>query len=194
MSHMNSLFEELTFTGKDFKNHPLEAGDYELCVFIECDFSNVNLSKFQFIECEFFQCNLSSCKVVQTGFQEVKFDDCKMIGINFEQCKDFSFSISTSGCQLDHSMFFKKKLARTQFIQTRLREVDFTESNLHEAVFDQCDLTDAVFEHTDLRNTDFRGSHGFVIDPESNTMKGAKFSLSSVTGLLAKYGLDIEQN
>lgn len=60
------------------------------------------------------------------------------------------------------------------------------------SVFDDCDLLNALFINTDLRTADFRTAYNFNIDPENNRMKGAKFNLNSVSGLLSKYQIKIE--
>ncbi|MBK9760821.1 MAG: pentapeptide repeat-containing protein [Flavobacteriales bacterium] len=58
--------------------------------------------------------------------------------------------------------------------------------------FERCDLSDAVFEHCDLQRADFSTAHGFTIDPELNRMKGARFMVDGLPGLLARHGIRIE--
>jgi fluoroquinolone resistance protein len=60
------------------------------------------------------------------------------------------------------------------------------------AVFYNCDLSAAVFENTHLEKADFRTAYNYHLDPESNRLKGAKFSFHGLPGLLGKYGLEIE--
>lgn len=52
-------------------------------------------------------------------------------------------------------------------------------------------MTRSVFVQSNLKKADFRTAHGFSIDPESNTIQGAKFSMAGLAGLLDKYKLDI---
>lgn len=188
------LIEGRVFERIDFTTQALDKADYEACTFLNCNFSETDLSNFKFIECEFYDCNLSSATLENTGFQDVLFKDSKMLGMHFEQCNDFGLSIKVENCQLNHSSFYKKKLPKTHFIKSKLQEVDFTQCDLSSAIFEDCDLLQATFDNTDLRKVDFRSSYNFVIDPEKNRIKDAKFSLATISGLLAKYNIKIENN
>ena len=186
------FIEDIKFERKDFSKNKLDKGDYESCTFSNCNFSNSDVSKIRFLECQFIDCDLSLVNLHETGLQDVTFKDCKMLGLRFDTCSDFAFSIKVDHCQLNHSSFFKKKLSKTVFTKSKLHEVDFTECNLNTSIFDHCDLLNAVFKNTDLQNADLRSSFNFTIDPELNKIKGAKFALESVKGLLTKYNLIIE--
>ena len=59
-------------------------------------------------------------------------------------------------------------------------------------MFDNCDLARAIFANSILEKADFRTSYNFSIDPEINKIKKAKFSLTTVSGLLGKYDIEIE--
>ena len=74
-----------------------------------------------------------------------------------------------------------------------MHEVDFTECDLTATVFDNCDLLNAKFENTLLQKTDLRSAFNYTINPESNKIKKARFSLSGVAGLLDKYDIEIER-
>ena len=154
--------------------------------------STANLSGRRFIECEFFDCDLSTANLNQASFQEAHFKDCKMLGLRFDHCNPFGFIVHFENCQLSHASFYQVKLAKTAFANSKLHEVDFTESDLSGANFDHCDLLNATFDHTILEKADFRTSFNYSIDPETNRIKGAKFSLPSVIGLLNKYGIKID--
>lgn len=187
-----TFVEEQTFEGKDFSEEVLQKGDYELCVFLNCNFSNSDLSTSRFIECEFYGCNLSSVKLNKTAFQDVVFKDCKMLGMHFEHCSDFAFFIKIDHCVLNYSSLYGKKLSNTLFSDSKLHEVDFSACDLSTAVFEDCDLQGAIFKDTNLEKTDFRSSYNFSIDPENNRLKGARFSMQTVAGLLDKYRIIIE--
>jgi len=186
------FIDEQVFEKKDFTKSPLEKGIYELCTFNNCDFSNSDLSKNQFVECEFHDCNLSSSNLFETGFQEVLFKGCKLMGLHFEKCSEFAFAIKVTHCQLNHSSFYKLKLSKTVFTTSNLEEVDFSECDLSHVIFNDCDMLNAVFEHSILEKSDFKSAYNFTIDPENNRMKGAKFSLKTVKGLLNKYNISID--
>ena len=70
-------------------------------------------------------------------------------------------------------------------------ETDLTEADLTEAKFENCNLNRAFFEHTILRGADIRTSYNFIIDPDNNDIKKAKFSMHGLQGLLAKYDIKV---
>lgn len=190
---MEQIFiADQTFDRKDFSKESFQKGDYEFCVFLNCNFSNVDLSKARFVECEFQGCNLSSVKLRGAAFQDVLFKDCKMLGMHFEHCSDFAFFIKIDHCALSYASFYGKKLSNTPFVDSNLQEVDFTGCDLNNSIFEDCDLQGAIFKDANLEKTDFRSSYNFSIDPEENRMKGAKFSLQTVGGLLDKHHLKLE--
>jgi uncharacterized protein YjbI with pentapeptide repeats len=73
-----------------------------------------------------------------------------------------------------------------------MQEADFSETDLSGALFDGSDLQQAIFFHTNLETADFRAAGNYSINPETNRIRKAKFSLLGVTGLLDTYGIEIE--
>lgn len=170
----------------------LGEGEYENCIFADCNFENLDFSEFIFTDCRFETCNLSLAKIHLTVFRDAVFRNCKMLGLHFDTCNDFGLSFSFTGCQLNHSSFYSLKMKKTVFRNCQMHEIDFTDANLSAAIFDNCDLLLAAFDHTNLEKTDFRTSFNFSIDPDINRMKKAKFTLSGLPGLLNKFDIDIE--
>jgi uncharacterized protein YjbI with pentapeptide repeats len=95
-------------------------------------------------------------------------------------------------CLLNDSSFYKLKLKKTSFKNCVLHYVDFTECDLTNAIFHNCDLKDATFDRTIMEKADFRTAFNYSIDPQSNKIKKAKFSLPAVTGLLDKLDIQID--
>ena len=188
----NIYFEEQIFEKTDFSEKALTVGEYEVCTFINCNFSDSDLSQIGFVDCEFNGCNLSMVKVVKTIFNNVKFKECKMLGVNFENSNEFLFSFDFENCILDFSSFYKRSLKNSKFKNCSLQEADFTESDLSNISFDNCDMTRTKFENTLLEKTDLSTSYNFSIDPEKNRIKKAKFSLTGIAGLLDKYDIVIQ--
>jgi fluoroquinolone resistance protein len=83
------------------------------------------------------------------------------------------------------------KLEKMVFAGCSLLEVDFAEADLGGAGFDQCGLAGAMFDRTNLEKADFRGAVNYSIDPTTNKIKKARFSLDGVAGLLDKYDIEI---
>jgi fluoroquinolone resistance protein len=186
--------EDRRYENVNFQSEPLIKGEYDNCDFVSCEFSGTDLSEINFNECRFIDCNLSLCRLKGTAFRDILFQGSKMLGLHFENCNDFGFSFSFDRCQLNSSSFYRKKLKRTMFKDSNLQEVDFSECDLTGAVFDNCNLQNAVFDNTIIEKTDFRTSYNYTIDPERNRIRGAKFSFPCVSGLLAKYDIEIESN
>ncbi|HCN85084.1 MAG TPA: hypothetical protein DIT07_15920 [Sphingobacteriaceae bacterium] len=187
-----TYIEERTFKGSNFSESELPKGDYENCTFISCNFSGADLSELIFSECEFSACNMSMAKMTKTALRDVKFKDCKLLGLHFENCSEFLFAVDFQNCILNFSCFYKRNLKKTKFVNSSLHETDFTEADLTGALFDNSDLKMAVFENTELEKADFRTAYNYSIDPDSNRIKKAKFSMAGIAGLLHKYDIEID--
>ena len=187
-----AFIQDQNFDKLDYTQEALAKGEYENCTFTNCNFEETNLNDIKFMNCDFHDCNWSLAQLNGTVLREVKFKDCKMLGLQFETCNDFGLSFSFENCQLNHSTFFQMNIKKTIFQNCQLREIDFSESNLSNVVFDNCDLSQAIFINTVLDKADFRTAYNYSIDPESNRLKKAKFSILGISGLLDKYDLVIE--
>jgi uncharacterized protein YjbI with pentapeptide repeats len=185
------LFTDTTFEKKDFREAPLEKGEYENCKYAKCILSGTDLSTILFIDCTFSDCDLSLVNLAKTCFRDVAFKDCKMWGLHFENADPFGLSVTFDHCSLNHSSFYQVKLKKVHFKGCTLHEADFTESDLTSAIFNHCDLARATFDHTILEKADFRTAVNYSIDPEKNKIKKARFSTAGITGLLDKYDIDI---
>lgn len=178
MNTENQTFEKLDFTKEALGQ------EYESCVFSQCNFVGVNLSNIKFSECEFVNCNMSMVKVMETSLRDVQFRDCKLMGIVFGNCSNFLFSVSFEKCILDLSSFHRLKMRKTHFTECSLHEASFVETDLGESVFLDCDFSQALFERAILEKADFRTSYHYIINPETNKIKKAKFAQSGIAGLL----------
>jgi fluoroquinolone resistance protein len=189
---MAAFIEDKTFGKAEWHQNNQKRATYENCTFHEIDFTNDDLSDFKFIDCIFKGCNLSTAKITGTSFQTVHFTHCKLLGLHFDTCNKFGFAVKFTNCVLNHSVFYSCKLKKTNFVHCELVEVDFSQSDLTEGFFDNCNLTGAVFEQTNLQKADFRTASNYNLDPDNNPIKGAKFSLDGLRGLLNKYQIVIE--
>lgn len=183
---VNKTYEKINYT-----ETPLSAGEYENCQFTGCDFSNTNFSLIRFTDCVFSGCNLSLVKLGKTVLMETLFKDCKMLGLHFEHCSEFGLSFRFENCVLNHASFYIVKIKGTVFKNCELKEVDFTEADLSAVVFDNCNLEGTIFEHTVLEKADFSTAFNYSLDPASNNIKKAKFSIAGLHGLLSKYDIEI---
>ncbi|GAA0871977.1 pentapeptide repeat-containing protein [Gangjinia marincola] len=183
-------FDEV-FEQKDFTSARLAKGDYEGCLFKQCQFTESDLSEIRFIDCEFIGCNLSNVKLQGTSFQQVRFDECKLLGLHFEHCDAFAFGITCKKTQLMPASFYQCALANTIFEACDLTEADFTQANLTNAVFNESTLNRAIFDQTILEQADVSRASGIQIDPTKNKLRGAKFSRENALGLLQGFGIEV---
>jgi uncharacterized protein YjbI with pentapeptide repeats len=167
----------------------LEFDEYH---FINCDFSEASLSGLRFADCRFERCNLSSARLAGSALQNVAFAECKLLGLQFTACRDMLFGVHFEQCQLRYASFAARKMPGTHFVKCALDEADFADADLSDAVFQECSLAGAVFQHTRLVGADFTTATGFAIDPETNPLLGARFTLPGLLGVVAKYGLVVE--
>lgn len=186
------MIDSLTYERVNFTESPLIKGEYENCSFNGCDFSYTDLSEMKFIDCSFKSCNLSLVKLIKTVFRDTQFIECKMLGLHFDDCSRYGLGFSFEGCSLNYSSFVKTRITRTLFKNSQLQEVDFSECDMTGSIFENCDLLRATFNHTIIEKVDLRTAYNYIIDPENNRVKKARFSLPGVTGLLGKYDIDID--
>jgi fluoroquinolone resistance protein len=187
----NEYIEGKNFEKEDYTILALPKGEYENCTFLQCNFSNTDLSNIFFIECKFINCNLSLATLNNTAFREIDFTDCKLLGLHFENCNEFLFSVGFTNCNLNLCSFYQRKMKKSLFRNASFHEVDFTETDISGSVFESCDLSGAVFSNTNLEKADFSTAVNYSIDPNMNKIRKAKFGISGVSGLLDKYDIEI---
>jgi len=185
--NIDKTYEKVVFFGDRLNNR-----EFDGCVFRNCDFSGTTFFECVFIDCEFFDCNLAMAKLPATSLKTVIFRESKMLGIRFDECDDFLFSVNFTDCTLDYSWFSRKKMPKTRFDHSSLKGVNFENTDLTSSIFDHCNLEEAVFDSSNLTGADLTTAYHFRIDPELNTIKKARFSISGIPGLLDKYDIKIE--
>jgi len=185
--NIDKTYDKVIFFGERLNNR-----EFDGCVFRNCDFSGTTFMECVFLDCEFIDCNLAMAKLPASSLKTVSFRDCKLLGIRFDECDDFLFSVNFIDCSLDYSWFSRKKMPKTQFVNSSLRGVNFENTDLTASVFDNCNLEEAVFDASNLTGADLTTAYHFKIDPESNVVKKAKFSVAGIPGLLEKYDIKIE--
>jgi fluoroquinolone resistance protein len=134
---------------------------------------------------------LSNCKVTQVSFRQVKFEACKVLGVHFNTSNPFLLELIFQNCQLDYCNFYSLKLKKSVFKDCRMREVDFSQADLSGCDLLRSDLAGAIFDRSILEKADLREAVNYRIDPETNRIKGARFDLEGLPGLLGKYGIKI---
>jgi uncharacterized protein YjbI with pentapeptide repeats len=142
-----------------------------------------DFEQYRFVNCDLSEANLGG----------LRLEDCLFeLGVAFGACQDMLFGVHFDHCQLRYASFGGKRLAGTRFVQCSLAETDFTNADLSNAIFQDCDLARTNFHHTVLTGADFTTATNFSLDPETNTLTGARFALAGLPGLLYKYGIVVE--
>ena len=77
------------------------------------------------------------------------------------------------------------------FNGSKLKECYFTNTCLNGADFGSVDLSGTLFHNCDLCKADFSSAINYTIDPQTNKIKKAKFSLPEAMGLLRSFEIDI---
>jgi len=183
----NKIYERLECSGEH-----IQGDSFNSCTFRDCNIPDCDLSGGDFSDCVFENCNLSNIKLIETGLKDVLFKNCKLTGTNFSDCRDILFEVSFEDCIMDFCIFSRNNLRKTLLSGCRVNETEFSECDLKDALFRECDLLRTVFIQNDLSGADFRTSLNYIIDPDINKVKGAKFSYPGVLGLLEGYDIIIE--
>lgn len=183
----DQLIENISYTEEGIYK---EIFDY--CTFSKCDFTKAKVISSIFNDCIFTDCNFSMTDLNESTLNNVTFKDCKIMGVNFSRCHDFIFEVGFDNCILDYSSFEKRKMSKTRFVRSSLKGVDFASADLKQSEFIDVDLTDAIFYSTNLQEANFSSSFNYIIDPDENNIKKARFSREGLAGLLSKYNIIIE--
>lgn len=189
---MSKSIEKTSFEKRIYFEEKIE-GYFEDCDFKECDFTDAALENSSFANCRFSQCNFSNTRVIQTNLVDCHFIHCKMVGINFDLCEKYFYKLHIEDSSLDYASFYNLKLRSSKFKNCTFRESDFTLTDASSVDFEQCDFTGAHFENTNLEKANLHTSRNYLIDPDTNKIKKARFSLPQVLGLLYKYDIVIEE-
>lgn len=182
---------DVELSKRDFRKDRISDVTYDGCVFVGCNFGSCRFDGVRFLSCKFSACDFSLAAFGDTVLDDVKFSECKMLGLSFEGNARNAFAASFVKCILDNAEMLRVKAAGVKFDSCRMIDMVFTDSVLSKVVFGDCRMGGASFNGCDCTGADFSTSDGFLLDPESNRVKGAAFSLGGLPGLLSKYKIKI---
>jgi len=183
--------EDQTFRGKDYTKTTFAGQQFAHCTFKECLFIESKLSNAQFAFCTFENCNLSLVNTEMCRFQETAFIESKIVGAKFHLCEKRFFSIRAQNCVLISCNFSDLKMKKVKFSDSQVTDCDFKETDLLEADFSGCDLKGTLFHHCNLAKADFREAQNYEIDPQTNKIAKAQFSLPDALSLLKGFNIEI---
>lgn len=177
------------FKSENYSKQSLEHKVFISCSFDACDFTESILRNAKFCSCTFVNCNLSLMKLEGCRFQDIQFKECKIVGAEFYKCESAFFSMNFKNCSIQYCNFSDLNMKNTSFANSSLKESYFTHTCLTGADFNGVNLQGTIFHNCDLCKADFSTATEYDIDPQTNKIKKAKFSLPEAVGLLR--GFDI---
>lgn len=171
--------------------------DFIACQFERCVFTEAAFAHCSFTDCRFTGCDLSLARVPGSRFTDTRFHSSKLLGVDWTKAGDaviskLFLSVHFDDCLLNYATFFGLTLRRGRFTGCIAREVDFREADLTETVCTKSDFTGSKFHHTNLTKADFRHASGYAINPATNTLTKARFSLPEAISLLNGFDIVIE--
>lgn len=181
----NEIFKDL-----DFEKQKVEKS-FSKCKFINCNFSETDLSKSVFRECEFEKCTFLNNKVYETRFEETTFFECKVLGINFSEINKFHPGLSFDKCKLSFCVFSNLKIKDFKLINSSATENDFYECELINSSFENTDLEKTTFSKNQLAGSSFLDAKNYFIDFKSNNFKKSRFNFPNIINSLASLGVEV---
>lgn len=190
-------YERVTFTAEAMPGQTFTRADFIACHFDRCIFTECAFSHCSFTDCRLTGCDLSLAHVPGSRFTDTRFQACKLLGVDWTKAGDaviskLFLSVHFDDCLLNYATFFGLTLRRGRFAGCIAREVDFREADLTETICMATDFTGSKFHHTNLTKADFRHATGYTINPATNTVTKARFSLPEAVSLLSGFDISIE--
>lgn len=172
----------------------LEGIQFNDCTFINCMFDHCDCMNTQFLECVFEKSKLVQVGFVHSQMRNCNFKQCECIGISFGNVVP-NGSVDTifqecSKSYFKYCIFQGMKLTKFQAITNTFEQCSFHYCDMKSANFSGCQLMNSDFQQSNLQKANFKDSYGYIIDPKTNQLKGAMFSIPEVLHLLD--GLEIK--
>jgi fluoroquinolone resistance protein len=153
-----------------------------------CQFLRTTFRQCRFEQCVFEKCDVSLLKVPESSFIGVRFLHAKMLGIDWTQAAT-PLTLAFHGSNISHSMFTRLSLQKMEMVECVAREVDFTGTNLTRANLGKTDFQGSRFADTNLSYADFSKAVNYAIDPRTNRLKKAVFSVPEAMSLLSAFDI-----
>ncbi len=163
--------------------------------FCDCDLSGMDFSGKELSACTFTHCNLSLVKFINASLSENVFRGSKLVGIDFTAIKKpilFRPFLRFEDCLLELCNFSGLNMKEATFESCSLLKCAFDQTDLTQAKFDSTDLEGTDFHHANLLQADFSRSRNYAINPTSNNIKKAKFSIPEALSLLRGFDIEIQ--
>jgi uncharacterized protein YjbI with pentapeptide repeats len=190
-------YERRRFRGLVNAGEKLTSAEFDGCTFERCNLAGMAFYRCALRDCRFVECDLSGITVPNCTVTGVRFERSKLIGVDWtvagaSEVSRALFSVGFVDSLLDLSSFFGMGLHGLSMTGCTAREVDFAEADLSGACFEGTDLGGSKFLHTNLEEANLVGASSYAIDPTTNRVRGARFSLPEAVSLLRGFDIVIE--
>jgi len=179
-----------TVEGVHFQDIPLRGKEFSRCVFRFCDFTTADLGGSEFADCRFEGCNFSNTALSGARILDPTFDGCKLAGLAFYRLDQLVFGFVARECKIVNCNFSDIKAKKSVVVKCSITDSDFANADFQSADFGGTEFSGCVFHQVDLKKADFSEARGYEINPQTNDVRRAVFSLPHAVGLLC--GLDIK--
>jgi len=185
------LCAEQYYVDRRFANLTCQDAELKDIEFFECRFEGCKFLRTVFRRCRFEQCVFEKCdvsllRVPESRFVGVRFLHAKLLGIDWTQAAT-PLTLAFHGSNVSHSMFILLSLQKMEMVECVAREVDFTGTNLTRANLAKTDFLGSRFVDTNLEYADFSKAVNYSIDPRTNRLKKAVFSMPEAASLLSAF-------
>lgn len=188
-----TFYENQEFIGLSVLRCEISGISFQDCVFMECDFKEVQWVNCKFRDCCFNRCDLSLASVKDSQFKGVRFKESNLMGVNWAAAAWPRVGglerVDFTRCVLNYASFFGLRLKGRKLAGCTALESDFAEADLTGADCTQTDFQRSRFLNTNLTRADFTGAKNYSISPLLNQIQHAKFALPEALSLL--YNLEI---
>lgn len=183
-------FDEATFSALALAEADLGGKSFSSCTFRNLKLSQSRWRDTRLEDCLFESCDLTRLVPAGLALRGVRFERCKMMGIDWSDLGAYP-DLACSDCNLDYASFVSLKARKTAFLRCSLVEATFVDCDLAEARFSECNFDGARFERCDVRKAAFGGSHGLLLDPAANQVKGATIPPEAARLLALSFGFKL---
>jgi len=184
-------YSSTSFSGLELTEADLSGRSFWDCSFSDCDLSYASLKDASLEGCVFKDCKLANTALDGAKLMNCSFDGCKLVGLRFFTCSAMSFEIHLKDCRLELCNFSDLHMKRSSIVDSSVGECYFQNTFLVEANFSGSRFDGTLFHACDLQRANFLLASGYAIDPTTNKVRKAKFSLPDAVNLLSGFGVDI---
>jgi fluoroquinolone resistance protein len=147
------------------------------------------LRRWVFEDCKLVDCDLSNANLVGCAFQRVTFVGCRLVGVDWRVVEPLLLQVGFEECTLSLSNFAGVPLRSTRLTDCSATEVDFTRADLRSSIWHGTRLDGALFAATRLEGADLSEAVHGDIDPASNKVAGAVFSVEAALRFVRSFGI-----